>query len=123
MSSNLYKSHIAFILCTLVVASASFAEDICDQERGPFLQKVQKFNGTEEKMKDILTEYHYRRQFVYEACSEKKISEFEKGFAKVKAETANEFPRTSLTDLYSPRKTVEIGEIPSWRAPASNTNK
>jgi hypothetical protein len=105
------------LLMVCLVSPNALAADLCEAETQPLFKRVKAFKGTEAEKKQIISEYHHRRQFVYEACKDDKIQEFEKSFASV---MSREFSsaRKSLGFEYKVRKPVEIGEIPS-RIPAS----
>ena len=114
-----YLSYIGLMLAISLMANLAQAFEICETELRPYYLSVKQFDGTEQRTKELITQYHARRDAVYSICDSEKIRKFEASFTskvnpkeKSQLETLGYFPK--------PRKILDLGETEA-RSPASRS--
>jgi hypothetical protein len=88
------------------------AANLCKAEFGQLTNSLENFIGDETEKRELLVEYHSKRQMLPEVCSGEQQKRIEMAASKV-------FGSQGLADSssrlkYEPRKTVEIGTVDDY---------
>lgn len=100
------------ILAMIMSPISVNAGELCQKEFGRLTYKLENFSGGAEDKKELLSEYHSRRQSLSALCSPKQIARIESAADKVFG--GNKTSRSITALEYERRQTVDIGVVEDY---------